>query len=650
MNVLPSLRRFALALIATALPLACSFPEYGGFVEPVKSCQEGTADCDGNASNGCEAKLGGDVNNCGGCGVKCGAIHGKPTCSKGLCSVLCEDGFADCDGDEANGCEIDLSTDAKNCGACKTACDDTHGTATCAKQKCSVKCDSGFGDCDTDPSNGCETNLSSDANNCTACGMKCDAPGAATMICQQGLCSIGTCSAPKDDCDKSVSNGCETDTSNDENNCGMCANKCMVPNATAGCALGMCTVSTCDAGFDDCDHDPANGCEKSLDSDANNCGACGNKCVTPGATTLCQNGLCAINACAAPQADCNQIYADGCEVNTQTDVNNCGACAKACINAHGTTSCAGSTCLPQCDMGYADCDGNPNNGCETPTNTAQNCGACGQACMNANGSASCATGMCVLSCANGFKDCDMNPVNGCETGTNDKNNCGACGNVCTGGTPYCISSQCQACSSDSDEPNETVQAPLALPLPGTARVFDTVNDTFVLSAGANGRTTAKQYTFTTDSDVDVHHLVVTDDLFGTANDGAAPGKVAGIQVTLSSIPAGATYAVNTYYVCTTPGVNTGAMWVYNTAQATCDPQDANKTETLADWFECKTSGSSPSYNYLYALKCSDGSNMDDKLASNDSGVLQVEVKMVTPPSSQTCSPYTLTVRIFANQG
>ena len=31
-------------------------------------------------------------------------------------------GFADCDGDQANGCEVNLFTDAFNCGSCGTSC------------------------------------------------------------------------------------------------------------------------------------------------------------------------------------------------------------------------------------------------------------------------------------------------------------------------------------------------------------------------------------------------------------------------------------------------------------------------------------------------------------------------------------------------
>ena len=45
--------------------------------------------------------------------------------------VACESGFADCDGVEENGCEVDASTDASNCGTCGTACAYSCQSAEC---------------------------------------------------------------------------------------------------------------------------------------------------------------------------------------------------------------------------------------------------------------------------------------------------------------------------------------------------------------------------------------------------------------------------------------------------------------------------------------------------------------------------------------
>jgi hypothetical protein len=47
----------------------------------------------------------------------------------------CGFGFADCDGNQANGCEVFLAQNAMNCGACGTVC--TEGLRRCRGGICS---------------------------------------------------------------------------------------------------------------------------------------------------------------------------------------------------------------------------------------------------------------------------------------------------------------------------------------------------------------------------------------------------------------------------------------------------------------------------------------------------------------------------------
>ncbi|MDI1483908.1 hypothetical protein [Polyangium sp. y55x31] len=69
----------------------------------------------------------------------------------------CEPGHADCDGNAANGCEVDTQVDPAHCGACGAACTATNGTPGCSAGSCVIAaCDPGRSDCDDDPSNGCE--------------------------------------------------------------------------------------------------------------------------------------------------------------------------------------------------------------------------------------------------------------------------------------------------------------------------------------------------------------------------------------------------------------------------------------------------------------------------------------------------------------
>ncbi len=71
-------------------------------------------------------------------------------------------GFDECDGacsaDETccRGVCVDLETDLDNCGACGAVCGGQNSNAECVAGECKVTCDDGFVDCDGDPANGCE--------------------------------------------------------------------------------------------------------------------------------------------------------------------------------------------------------------------------------------------------------------------------------------------------------------------------------------------------------------------------------------------------------------------------------------------------------------------------------------------------------------
>lgn len=72
----------------------------------LQDCSPGTADCDRDPKNGCEAVLAADLDNCGICGVTCAAINAEPGCLGGTCRVIsCKPGYCDRDGDPDNGCE-----------------------------------------------------------------------------------------------------------------------------------------------------------------------------------------------------------------------------------------------------------------------------------------------------------------------------------------------------------------------------------------------------------------------------------------------------------------------------------------------------------------------------------------------------------------
>src|SRR5262249_41218604 len=139
---------------------------------------------------------------------------------------------------------------------------------------------------------------------------------------------------------------------------------------------------SCEAGWDDCNKDPSDGCETNLHVDTMNCTACGKPCTIAHGVVGCSDG-CYLRACVFGYDDCNNDNSDGCETSVLTDPKNCGGCGTVCKNvSHATVGCANAACIvTKCDLGYSDCNNNGNDGCEVATGTDKNnCGACGVAC------------------------------------------------------------------------------------------------------------------------------------------------------------------------------------------------------------------------------------------------------------------------------
>ena len=76
----------------------------------------------------------------------------------------------------------------------------------------------------------------------------------------------------------------------------------------------------------------------------------------------------------------------------------------------------GGSSMEGCDPGLGDCDGQAQNGCETDLSRDNNCGECGRVCELDHADAMCAgAGQCaVRECDSGYADCDDQPDSGCE--------------------------------------------------------------------------------------------------------------------------------------------------------------------------------------------------------------------------------------------
>ena len=382
----------------------------GGDSEPVcePSCPVGTH-C---TLNGCEPDSPGggvqdlavpfdDIRSNGGCSTPC--TGATPHCSPSRVCVPC---LMDAHCPTGRICKVSAGG-----ASCVPGCADD---SRCGAPGGPVKC-----------CNGSCTDTSKDGANCGACGMACMG-GHANASCSNGQCALGACTPGWGDCNQSSADGCETGLRTDPANCGACGMACAIANAISGCANG-CYIAACKFGFDDCNANEKDGCEASVLSDVKNCGACGKPCaLVPHAKNTCLNGACQLTSCDAGWTDCDGNAVNGCEIGIGTDAKNCGSCGMACgqnqvcingactcpmcVIANARTKCVNNQCtFDACLPGYADCNNSVNDGCEKDIgNDAMNCGSCGVAC--GGNTPFCSGGQCVAQPPGCFRVGDVQQV------------------------------------------------------------------------------------------------------------------------------------------------------------------------------------------------------------------------------------------------
>jgi hypothetical protein len=344
---------------------------------------------------------------------ECTRPNALTVCSEGRCVLVsCEDPYVDCDGEADNGCESDL-TSLDHCGMCRNECSFPNSQASCGDGTCrAVGCEEGFGNCDNDTENGCETALDSPLR-CGDCETTCPSPSHGQPACNGGSCGLGDCDDGYGDCNGMPQDGCEQ-LLNAAAHCGACSTDCDPANATGECSSGGCRIAACASGFVDCNGMPEDGCE-TAEGSAQDC-------------------------CAAGSVDCDGDTGNGCEASFD-QVTSCGSCSNDCLALPHVMSagCSQGVCgALQCDSGWADCDGLASNGCERSTRSLTDCGGCGVACAPARASASCSTGTCtVTGCSAGYGNCNGSMTDGCETSLSNPQTCGSCGNACGAGKDCC---------------------------------------------------------------------------------------------------------------------------------------------------------------------------------------------------------------------
>ena len=162
------------------------------------TCTDGQWEC---SLLGCVVCTPGEVQTDDGCNQCTCDGSGQWVCEDVCPELVCDPGYADCDGDRANGCETNVQDDVMNCGACGNYCAMVGAISACVAGVCTLDtCDAGYGDCNGDPDDGCEVPVG-DGECANRCEPPADSPAPVpsegSCQCPEGMgCVIGSVENP----------------------------------------------------------------------------------------------------------------------------------------------------------------------------------------------------------------------------------------------------------------------------------------------------------------------------------------------------------------------------------------------------------------------------------------------------------------------
>jgi hypothetical protein len=169
---------FIVACGGSTIDLTDASTQQDGATDGTLVCNGGTVACGDKC-----VQLQLDPNNCGSCDHLCSITQ---VCANGTCQANCPVGYTLCNGSCTN-----MQSDTQNCGKCGSVCGGANAAPTCNAGTCTLTCTSTFSDCNKSPTDGCEVDLSSDDKNCGACGHDCLGGACAGSVCQPFALATG---------------------------------------------------------------------------------------------------------------------------------------------------------------------------------------------------------------------------------------------------------------------------------------------------------------------------------------------------------------------------------------------------------------------------------------------------------------------------
>ncbi len=268
--------------------------------------------------------------------------------------VGCDEGFADCDEDDQNGCETDLQISLENCGECGSVCGAENGTGECIGGSCAITCDAGFEQLDD--------GVCTDVDECDREIDDCDVnasctneEGSFSCACNDGFEGDGTNCADIDECADGASD------------CGanaVCINEdggfsCACDEGYVGDGIICEDIDECTDESDDCDGNASCtneegsfscACNDGYEGDGTTCTDIDECTVT---TASCMPNASCTNEDGGYSCACNDGYLEADDGNgscvdineCELETDNCDVNA-SCTNEDGTFSCG-------CNDGYA---------------------------------------------------------------------------------------------------------------------------------------------------------------------------------------------------------------------------------------------------------------------------------------------------------